>query len=39
MTPDEFFGLVQIGIMVLAFLALLLIFIYLAYERPTSTSG
>lgn len=33
MTPDEYYGLVQIGITVLAFVALILIFVYLAYER------
>jgi hypothetical protein len=39
MTADEFFGLVQIGVMVLAFLALFLVFIYLAYERPTAPAS
>ncbi len=34
MTIDEFYGLLQVGIMFLAFLAVVLIFVYLAYEKP-----
>jgi len=30
------YGLIQIGIMFLAILAFLLIFVYLAYEKPSS---
>jgi hypothetical protein len=36
LTTDEFYGLAQIGIMFLAFLAFVLIFVYLAYEKPSS---
>ena len=36
MTTDELFGLIQIGITFLAFLAVVLIFVYLAYEKPSS---
>lgn len=35
MTTDELYGLIQIGIMFLAFLAFVLIFVYLAYEKPS----
>lgn len=34
-TPDEFFGIVQIALLILAFFALILAFVYLAYERST----
>ncbi len=33
MTPDEYYSLVQIGITVLAAVALILVFVYLAYEK------
>jgi hypothetical protein len=36
MTVDELWGLIQIGIMFLAFLAVVLIFVYLAYEKPSA---
>lgn len=36
MTTDELYGLIQIGIMFLAFLAFVLIFVYLAYEKPSA---
>jgi hypothetical protein len=36
LTADESFALIQIGIMFLAVLAFLLIFVYLAYEKPSS---
>ncbi len=36
MTVDEYWGLLQIGIMFLAFLAVVLIFVYLAYEKPSA---
>jgi len=36
LTTDEFWGLFQIGIVFLAFLAVILIFVYLAYEKPST---
>lgn len=33
MTIDEFYGLVQLLIMVLAFITLIIIFVYIAYEK------
>ncbi len=36
MTTDEFWGLLQIGLVVLAFFAVILIFVYLAYEKPSA---
>jgi tetrahydromethanopterin S-methyltransferase subunit B len=36
LTTDEFWGLVQIGIVFVAFLAVILIFVYLAYEKPSA---
>ena len=36
LTTDEFYGLLQIGIIFLAFLAFVLIFVYLAYEKPSA---
>ena len=36
MTTDELWALIQIGIMFLAFLAVVLIFVYLAYEKPSA---
>jgi hypothetical protein len=36
LTTDELYGLIQIGIMFLAFIAFVLIFVYLAYEKPSS---
>lgn len=36
LTVDEYWGLLQIGIMFLAFLAVVLIFVYLAYEKPSA---
>ena len=36
MTVDEFWDLLQIGITFLAFLAVIVIFVYLAYEKPSA---
>jgi hypothetical protein len=36
LTTDELYGLIQIGIMFLAVVAFVLIFVYLAYEKPSS---
>ncbi len=36
MTTDEFWGLLQIGIVFTAFIAVILIFVYLAYEKPSA---
>ena len=36
LTTDEMYGLIQISIMVLGLLAFVLIFVYLAYEKPSS---
>ena len=36
MTTDEFWELFQIGIVFVAFLAVILIFVYLAYEKPAA---
>lgn len=36
MTTDEFWSLVQLGVVVTAFFAVILIFVYLAYEKPSS---
>jgi uncharacterized membrane protein len=36
LTTDEFWGLLQIGILFLAFLAVIVIFVYLAYEKPSA---
>lgn len=36
MTTDEFWGLLQIGVVVLAFFAVIVIFVYLAYEKPSA---
>jgi hypothetical protein len=36
LTTDELYGLIQIGIMFLGILAFVLIFVYLAYEKPSS---
>lgn len=33
MTADEYYTLLQIGITVLSFLALILAFVYIAYEK------
>ena len=33
MTPDEFYGVLQIGIVVASSVALILTFAYLAYEK------
>jgi hypothetical protein len=33
LTVDEYYTLVQIGITVLSFVALVLVFVYLAYEK------
>jgi hypothetical protein len=33
---DEYWGLLQIGITFLAFLAIIVIFVYLAYEKPSA---
>lgn len=37
MSADEFYGVLILGIQILSFLALLLIFVYVAYERSTPT--
>lgn len=36
MTTDEFWELFQIGITFLAFVAVIVIFVYLAYEKPAA---
>ena len=36
MTTDEWWDLLQIGITFLAFLAVIVIFVYLAYEKPSA---
>ena len=36
MTTDEAWELFQIGIVFVAFLAVILIFVYLAYEKPSA---
>jgi tetrahydromethanopterin S-methyltransferase subunit B len=36
LTTDEFWGLLQIGIVFVAFLAVILVFVYLAYEKPSA---
>jgi len=36
LTTDEFWGLFQIGIVFAAFLAVILVFVYLAYEKPSA---
>jgi hypothetical protein len=36
LTTDEFWGLLQIGITFVAFIAVILIFVYLAYEKPSA---
>jgi hypothetical protein len=36
LTTDEFWELLQIGITFLAFLAVIVIFVYLAYEKPSA---
>lgn len=33
MTPDEFYGLLQMSVIVLAFFAILIIFAYIAFEK------
>jgi hypothetical protein len=38
MNVDEFFGLVQILVIVFGIISLIIIFVYLAFERPTATS-
>ncbi|MFW9942551.1 MAG: hypothetical protein ACFFFT_16045 [Candidatus Thorarchaeota archaeon] len=37
MTIDEMYGLMQIGLVVLSFLILILIFVRLSYEREDKT--
>jgi hypothetical protein len=37
MTADEFYGVLMLGVQLLSFLALILIFVYIAYERTTPT--
>jgi len=37
MSPDEFYGVLMLGIQILSFIALLLIFVYVAYERTRPT--
>lgn len=37
MSVDEVYGVLMLGIQLLSFLALLLIFLYIAYERSSST--
>jgi hypothetical protein len=36
MSVDELWGLIEIGTTFLAFLAVVLIFVYLAYEKPSA---
>ena len=36
LTVDEYWDLLQIGITFLAFLAVIVIFVYLAYEKPSA---
>jgi hypothetical protein len=36
LTADELWGLIQIGITFLAFVAVIVIFVYLAYEKPSA---
>lgn len=35
MTADELYGVLMLGVQLLSFLALILIFVYIAYERTT----
>jgi len=37
MSLDELYGILMLGIQILSFIALLLIFVYVAYERTRST--
>lgn len=37
MTADEVYGLLMLGTQILSFIALLLIFVYVAYERTRPT--
>jgi hypothetical protein len=37
MSPDEFYGVLMLGVQILSFIALILIFVYIAYERTTPT--
>jgi hypothetical protein len=37
MTLDEYYGLIELTIILLAFFTLLLIFVYVAYERTEKT--
>jgi hypothetical protein len=36
LTVDEYWDLLQIGVTFLAFLAVIVIFVYLAYEKPSA---
>jgi hypothetical protein len=36
LTTDDYWDLLQIGITFLAFLAVIVIFVYLAYEKPSA---
>jgi hypothetical protein len=36
LTTDDFWSLLQIGVTFLAFLAVIVIFVYLAYEKPSA---
>jgi len=36
LTTDDFWGLLQIGVTFLSFLAVIVIFVYLAYEKPSA---
>jgi hypothetical protein len=36
LTTDEYWELLQIGITFLAFVAVIVIFVYLAYEKPAA---
>jgi hypothetical protein len=36
LTTDDLWGLLQIGVTFLAFLAVIVIFVYLAYEKPSA---
>jgi hypothetical protein len=35
MSADEFYGILMLGIQILSFVALLLIFLYIAYEKSS----
>jgi hypothetical protein len=37
LTPDEFYSLLQMGILVVVFVTILLLFAHIAYERTEKT--